>query len=280
VLLTLLMVLGVLAALFGAAALATHDRDLLVDAPADRADVDLPVVGLQPEDVAAVRFGMALRGYRMTEVDDVLRRVASELRTKDARILELEAALIEVVEPQVTAAETFAEDPLVEETGPVPDPPRWPEPELEPEPEPEPILVPAEVHAPQPTDKAQLGTPAPEQKTQDPQHDEQPESDDQPQQYERFRQPERLRPYEQSQHDLQPEPTEQPAATEPVPAAPADLPADTPAVTSFSVPQPSAYVPVGHPDSHLPTTPHADPEPEPTAVHDPSGGSEQEPQRD
>ena len=134
VLLTVLMVLGVLAVLFASAALATHDRALLVDASADRADVDLPVVGLQPEDISSVRLGMALRGYRMSEVDDVLARVAGELQSKDARILELEAALIEVVEPQVTAAEIFTEDPPVS-------PPRWPEPELEPEPDPEPILT-------------------------------------------------------------------------------------------------------------------------------------------
>lgn len=139
-LLTVLMVLGVLAVLFGAAALAMHDRDLLRDAPEDRADVDLPMVGLQPEDISSVRLGMAARGYRMSEVDDVLARVASELQSKDARIGQLEAALIEVVEPQVTAAETFAEDPLAVEASLHPEPPRWPEPELEPEPDPEPIV--------------------------------------------------------------------------------------------------------------------------------------------
>lgn len=44
-------------------------------------------------DLAALRFPLVLRGYRMTDVDDVLDRVAAELAHRDARIAELEARL-------------------------------------------------------------------------------------------------------------------------------------------------------------------------------------------
>ena len=91
---TVLAVLGVLVVLFAAAAVATRDRPLLADAPPDRPDLELPDERpLQAEDVAGVRFGMTLRGYRMSEVDQVLDRVAEELAERDARVRRLEAQL-------------------------------------------------------------------------------------------------------------------------------------------------------------------------------------------
>jgi DivIVA domain-containing protein len=57
-----------------------HDP-LPVDRPLGQADVD------------ALRLPAALRGYRMSEVDDVLDRLSAELTERDARIAELEAAL-------------------------------------------------------------------------------------------------------------------------------------------------------------------------------------------
>ncbi|AEW96355.1 MULTISPECIES: DivIVA domain-containing protein [Streptomycetaceae] len=44
-------------------------------------------------DLEELRLPVALRGYRMTEVDDVLDRLGAELAERDARIAELEAAL-------------------------------------------------------------------------------------------------------------------------------------------------------------------------------------------
>ncbi len=38
------------------------------------------------DDLERVRFGMALRGYRMAEVDALLDRLAAELRERDARL--------------------------------------------------------------------------------------------------------------------------------------------------------------------------------------------------
>lgn len=51
------------------------------DRPLGRADVD------------ALRFPLAVRGYRMEDVDDALNRVAAELAERDARIADLESAL-------------------------------------------------------------------------------------------------------------------------------------------------------------------------------------------
>lgn len=90
---TVLAVVGVLAVLFATAVLATRSDPLLADAPLDRADLALPEPPLSPADVAAVRFSMAPRGYRMSQVDDVLSRLADELADRDRRLADLEAQL-------------------------------------------------------------------------------------------------------------------------------------------------------------------------------------------
>lgn len=103
--LTVLVVIAVLLVLFFAAVVATSDEDVLVEAPADAADLDLPIGPLQPEDVADIRFGMVVRGYRMSEVDEVLARVTIELAKRDSRITQLEQALVDVVEPALATVE-------------------------------------------------------------------------------------------------------------------------------------------------------------------------------
>ena len=53
-------------------------------------------VAEDPLDGAAVRglrFGVALRGYAMDQVDAVLDRLAADLEARDARIAQLEAQL-------------------------------------------------------------------------------------------------------------------------------------------------------------------------------------------
>jgi DivIVA domain-containing protein len=87
---TALALLGVVVVLFAAAALATRDDPLLRDAPPDAADLALPPGRLEPTDVSGVRFEMTLRGYRMSQVDEALARLADELRLRDERIAELE----------------------------------------------------------------------------------------------------------------------------------------------------------------------------------------------
>lgn len=90
---TVLEILAVLIVLFVAAAVATREGEVLVDAPRDAADLALPSGPLHPEDVARVRFGLTVRGYRMAEVDRVLERLAEELAARDARVADLEDAL-------------------------------------------------------------------------------------------------------------------------------------------------------------------------------------------
>ncbi len=89
---TVLALIGVVLVLFAAAVLSTREGSVLADAPPDAVYPALPPGPLQPEDVTAVRFDMALRGYRMSEVDEVLQRLAGDLRARDERIAALEQA--------------------------------------------------------------------------------------------------------------------------------------------------------------------------------------------
>lgn len=89
---TILALLGVAAVLFAAAVLSTRDGAVLADAPRDAADVPLPDGPMRPEDVGRLRFSLAARGYRMSEVDLALERLARELADRDRRIGLLEAA--------------------------------------------------------------------------------------------------------------------------------------------------------------------------------------------
>lgn len=87
---TALALLAVVAVLFGATVLATRDKPLLSDAPPDSADLALPAGPLGADDVVAARFSMTVRGYRMSEVDSALERLAEALRERDERIAALE----------------------------------------------------------------------------------------------------------------------------------------------------------------------------------------------
>ncbi len=55
----------------------------------DRPDPGLPEGRLAADDVAAVRFTTAVRGYRMDEVDAVLARLREELAARDGGSAEL-----------------------------------------------------------------------------------------------------------------------------------------------------------------------------------------------
>jgi DivIVA domain-containing protein len=125
--LTVLSILGVLVVLFIAAAVATREGPILAEASVDRADLGLPEGELQPEDLHAVRFSMAVRGYRMDEVDRVLDRAAEELARRDQRILELRppAAVSSVVHPASVKTELSAE-PAADVPAPSPDVPAAP----------------------------------------------------------------------------------------------------------------------------------------------------------
>jgi DivIVA domain-containing protein len=144
--LTLLAILGVLAVLFGAGVVATREGPILADAVPDVADLDLPEEGLQPEDVREVRFGLAVRGYRMSEVDEVLDRMADALAERDAEISALQARAAVATRPE-----------------PAPQPPPPPPPAPEPTPTPTPLtpepVVPAEPTTPIVPSEAPLESP-------------------------------------------------------------------------------------------------------------------------
>jgi DivIVA domain-containing protein len=53
---------------------------------------DLPEGPLGAEDIRGARFGLALRGYAMAQVDELLDRLAAEVAERDARIAELTGA--------------------------------------------------------------------------------------------------------------------------------------------------------------------------------------------
>jgi len=76
---------------FGVVAAITGRADPMADFPPD-ATPGLPAGEvLAPEDVAGLRFDLAFRGYRMSQVDATLDRLATELAARDAQIASLRA---------------------------------------------------------------------------------------------------------------------------------------------------------------------------------------------
>jgi DivIVA domain-containing protein len=84
-----LAVLLLAALLFGVAAVSVGHGSPLSDAEPDRRPPVLAGRGVGAEDVQGLRFTMAMRGYRMDEVDAVLDRLAGELSVRDAELSRL-----------------------------------------------------------------------------------------------------------------------------------------------------------------------------------------------
>ena len=73
-------------AMGGVAAVAAGYGRPLAEAYDDRPDALVPAGSpLKADDLRAVRFSTALRGYRMSEVDALLNRLATELEAERAR---------------------------------------------------------------------------------------------------------------------------------------------------------------------------------------------------
>jgi DivIVA domain-containing protein len=88
---SLLLLLVILAVIAGIAVVAAGKGEGLAPAEAERSPRGaLPAGDVSRADVDGLRFTLALRGYRMDEVDDVLDRLLDELDHRDARIAELE----------------------------------------------------------------------------------------------------------------------------------------------------------------------------------------------
>ena len=113
---TLLLVVVGIAIVAGVAVLALRDQPVIEDDPVRGRALHWPPDGpITPDSLAGVRFTVALRGYRMDEVDRVLDDATAALAQRDLRIAELERAL--GAEP----AQPFG-------TNPEQDPPDRPEP--------------------------------------------------------------------------------------------------------------------------------------------------------
>lgn len=61
-------------------------EDGLAVVPPDAGTSGLPAGRVPPEAVDRARFGLAFRGYRMAEVDEVLDRLRDQLAERDAEI--------------------------------------------------------------------------------------------------------------------------------------------------------------------------------------------------
>ena len=117
----LVFVVLLLVLVVGVGLVASGRGTALGDVEPDRPPVGLPPGPLTPGDVQAVRFPLALRGYRMHEVDEVLDRLGQEIVARDARIAELEYARAGLSPPGPAAspfgssgpgpAETFSPGP-------------------------------------------------------------------------------------------------------------------------------------------------------------------------
>ncbi|MBO1413673.1 DivIVA domain-containing protein [Streptomyces sp. FH025] len=97
----------------GAALVALGGGGSMPEAVPDRIAARLPQDRpLSKTDVDDLRLPMALRGYRMDEVDDVLDRLGAELAYRDSRIAELEAAAHLRGAVEATSAPDPAAEPL------------------------------------------------------------------------------------------------------------------------------------------------------------------------
>lgn len=73
-------------ALGGIALLAAGKGKPMNEVYDDRPDLELPATGpIRGADLRRVRFSLAFRGYRMSEVDSLLDRLASELESSEGR---------------------------------------------------------------------------------------------------------------------------------------------------------------------------------------------------
>lgn len=70
---------------FAVVAVVTGRGEVMADMPADAAP-GLPPGPIDPREVAAARFDLAFRGYRMDQVDALLDRLSAELTARDGEI--------------------------------------------------------------------------------------------------------------------------------------------------------------------------------------------------
>ncbi|MFE9743408.1 DivIVA domain-containing protein [Saccharothrix saharensis] len=112
----------VAAVVFLLAALVFGRGEELAPLPPGASPTRLPSDDVTPEDVRDLKFQQVLRGYKMTEVDWALDRLAGEVERLRDRVAELEAEL--GVDPRPAGPTGPAAEP---EPEPSPDPEREPQ---------------------------------------------------------------------------------------------------------------------------------------------------------
>lgn len=106
VLLVLVVVLVIAALVFGVVSMLSGDDPGLRPAEPDSRAVPLPNDrSLTEDDIKGIRFDVALRGYRMTQVDRALRRTAYDIGYKDEMIAVLEAEVAALREGRIEDAD-------------------------------------------------------------------------------------------------------------------------------------------------------------------------------
>ena len=116
-LLYLVVLVLVAIVLFGAASLLFGRGEQLPPLPRGTTATVLPAFGVTGTDVDAVKFTQVLRGYKTSEVDWVLDRLARELEALRGQLAAVQAAPVAVVESEAeNEAENAAEGDPVEPT--------------------------------------------------------------------------------------------------------------------------------------------------------------------
>lgn len=88
-----LVIAAVIGALvFGIAVVVFGRGEQMAALPARTSPSELPAAGIRGNHIREVRFGLALRGYRMSDVDWTLERLADEIDSLHARLDEATAA--------------------------------------------------------------------------------------------------------------------------------------------------------------------------------------------
>lgn len=91
-LLYLIVMVAVAAVVFLLAALVFGRGEELAPLPPGASPTRLPADDITAEDVRELKFQQVFRGYKMSEVDWVLQRLATEVETLRARVEELESS--------------------------------------------------------------------------------------------------------------------------------------------------------------------------------------------
>ncbi|MBM7861731.1 DivIVA domain-containing protein [Lentzea nigeriaca] len=91
-LLYLIVMVAVAAVVFLLAALVFGRGEELAPLPPGASPTRLPSEDITAEDVRELKFQQTFRGYKMSEVDWVLQRLATEVATLRARVEELESS--------------------------------------------------------------------------------------------------------------------------------------------------------------------------------------------